>query len=77
MNIRRFKESDAAAVSAIIIKTLRISNVKDYPAELMEEIVKSMQPQNILERAGWTHFYVVEDNGQIIGCGSKIGRAHV
>ena len=70
MNIRRFKESDAAAVSAVIIKTLRISNVKDYPAELMEEIVKSMQPQNILERAGWTHFYVVEDNGQIIGCGS-------
>lgn len=70
MNIRRFKEADVEAVSAVIIKTLRISNVKDYPAELMEEIVKSMQPQNILERAGWTHFYVVENNETIIGCGS-------
>ena len=70
MNIRRFKESDAEAVSAVVIKTLRISNVKDYPAELMEEVVKTMQPQNILERAGWTHFYVVEDGDKIIGCGS-------
>ena len=70
MNIRRFETTDAEAVSAVVIKTLRISNAKDYPAELMEEIVKSMQPQNILERAGLTHFYVVEDNGQIIGCGS-------
>ena len=70
MNIRRFKESDAVAVSDVVIKTLRISNVKDYPAELMEEVVKSQQPHNILERASWTHFYVVEDGDKIIGCGS-------
>ena len=70
MNIRRFKESDAEEVSTVVIKTLRISNVKDYPAELMEEVVKSQQPQNILERASWTHFYVVEDGDKIIGCGS-------
>ena len=70
MNIRRFKEADAEAVSAVVIKTLRISNIKDYPAELMEEVVQSMQPENILERAGWTHFYVVEDNDTIIGCGA-------
>ena len=70
MNIRRFEPKDAEAVSAVVIKTIRISNVKDYPAELMEEVVKSMQPQNILERAGWTHFYVVEDGDKIIGCGA-------
>lgn len=70
MNIRRFEAKDADAVSALVIKTIRISNVKDYPAELMEELVKSQQPQNILERAGWTHFYVVEDGDKIIGCGS-------
>jgi len=60
MNIRRFREEDAEAVSALVIKTLRISNVKDYTPELMEEVVKSQQPQNVLERAGWTHFYVAE-----------------
>ncbi|MCR5708819.1 MAG: GNAT family N-acetyltransferase [Ruminococcus sp.] len=70
MEIRRFREEDAEAVSALVIKTLRISNVKDYTPELMEEVVKNMQPANILERAGWTHFYVVEDEGGIIGCGA-------
>jgi len=70
MNIRRFEQQDAEAVSALVIKTLRISNVKDYPADLMEEVVKSQQPENILERAGWTHMYVVEDEGMIIGVGA-------
>ncbi len=70
MNIRRFREEDAEAVSALVIKTLRISNVKDYTPELMEEVVKSQQPQNVLERAGWTHFYVAEENGELIGCGA-------
>lgn len=70
MEIRRFREDDAEAVSALIIRTIRISNVKDYPAELMEELVRSQQPANVLERAGWTHFYVVEDEGSIIGCGA-------
>lgn len=70
MEIRRFREEDAEAVSALVIKTVRISNVKDYTPELMEEVVKNMQPANILERAGWIHFYVVEDEGGIIGCGA-------
>ena len=70
MNIRRFKTDDAEAVSALVIKTITISNTKDYPADLMEELVKSQQPENILEHAGWTHFYVVENNEKIIGCGS-------
>ena len=70
MNIRRFREEDAEAVSALVIKTLRISNVKDYTPELMEEVVKSQQPQNVLERAGWMHFYVAEEGGELIGCGA-------
>ena len=70
MKIRKFEAADAEALSALVIKTVRISNTKDYPAELMEELVKSQQPQNILERASWTHFYVVENDGQIIGCGA-------
>ena len=70
MNIRRFEQQDAEAVSALVIKTVRISNVKDYPADLMEEVVKSQQPENILERAGWTHMYVVEDEGMMIGVGA-------
>ena len=70
MIIRKFTEQDAQAVSELIITTIRISNVKDYPAELMEELVKTETPEHVLQRASWTHFYVAEEAGKIIGCGA-------
>ncbi len=70
MIIRRFAEQDAKAVSELIIVTIRISNTRDYPAELMEELIKTETPEHVLQRASWTHFYVVEEDGRIIGCGA-------
>ena len=70
MNIRRFASGDAQAVSDVIITTLRISNTRDYPSAMMEELILHMQPEDILQRASWTHFYVAEDAGRIIGCGA-------
>lgn len=70
MTIRRFAPRDARAVSDVIITTLRISNTRDYPPAMMEELVAHMQPEDILQRASWTHFYVAEDAGHIIGCGA-------
>ena len=35
MIVRRFTETDAQEVSDLIIKIIRISNTKDYPAEMM------------------------------------------
>ena len=70
MTIRRLKDEDAQAVSELIIATIRISNVRDYPAKLMEELAKTQTPEHILQRASWTHFYVVEESGSIIGCGA-------
>ena len=70
MNIRRFREEDADEVSALIVTTLRTTNIKDYSPDDIENEVKILQPQNILERASWTHFYVVCDNEKIIGCGA-------
>jgi len=61
MNIRLFEKTDAIAVSEMIRKTIRISNTKDYPLELMEALIESETPQHVIERASWTHFYVVEN----------------
>ncbi len=41
MSIRRFAEQDAAAVSELIIHTIRISNIRDYPADMMEELART------------------------------------
>ncbi len=70
MNIRRFQNKDAKEVSNLIATTLRTTNIKDYSSDYIEKDVKVLQPQNILERAKWTHFYVVCDNDKIIGCGA-------
>ncbi len=70
MIVRHFDPGDAREVSDLIITTLRISNTKDYPPEMMDELVGHMQPEDILKRASWTHFYVAEESGKIIGCGA-------
>ena len=69
MIIRRFCEADSEQVSAMIIQTLKTSNSKDYSAETISALEKKMQPSGVLERASWTHFYVAEEGGDIIGCG--------
>lgn len=70
MNIRPFEQTDAVAVSELIRNTIRISNVKDYPIELIERLIESQTPQHVIERASWTHFYVVQQQKKIIGCGA-------
>lgn len=70
MNIRRFEAEDAEKVSALIAVTLRTTNINDYSSEYIENDVKALQPQNILQRAGRTHFYVVCDGDKIVGCGA-------
>ena len=70
MVIRRIKDSDAEAVSKLIRTTIGISNKKDYPEELMDELIAAETPEHVLERASWTHFYVVQEAEEIIGCGA-------
>ena len=48
----------------------RIINSKDYSEEWINALEKRAQPSDIIERAGWTHFYVAEENDTIIGCGA-------
>ena len=68
--IRRFQADDAEAVSALIIKTLRTTNIKDYSKEYIENDVKAFSPKGVIQRASWTHFYVVVYGEIIVGCGA-------
>ncbi len=66
IRIRRIEEQDAEAVSALISETMQISNSRDYPPELL----RGLPPEKVIERSNWTHFYVVEDGEEIVGCGA-------
>lgn len=68
--VRRFREEDAQEVSALIIKTLRTTNIADYSSEYIEKDVRQFSPDHVIQRSSWTHFYVVCDKDVIVGCGA-------
>ena len=70
LTVRRIEDKDAEAVSDLIRKTISISNKKDYPVELMDQLIAYETPEHVMERASWTHFYVVLDGDAVIGCGA-------
>ena len=70
MEIRRFKDQDAQEVSSLIAKTLRMTNIRDYSPEFIEQEVNVLTPDYIAWRASWTHFYVACEGEKIIGCGA-------
>ncbi len=70
MIVRQFEEKDAKAVSALIAATLKTTNKKDYSDEYLEDVIRRLQPEDIVARAGGQHFYVAEENRRIVGCGS-------
>lgn len=69
MYVREFKE-DAMEVSALIARTLRETNIRDYSEEYIENDVKILTPEYLIQQSYWTHSYVVCDKDKIIGCGS-------
>ena len=70
MEIERFRDEDAEEVSALIVHTLRTVNIRDYSGEYIEDLVRRMQPDDIRQRAAWTHLYVARDGERIVGCGA-------
>ena len=70
MEIRRFEERDAVEVSALIAKTLRTSNIKDYSHEHIENDVKALTPEYLINQAQNRHSYTFIEDGIIVGCGT-------
>lgn len=70
MIIRKFKADDAKNVADLIAKTMLETNSGDYSREYIEDSIKTLAPENLVERSSWTHFYVVCSDDNIIGCGA-------
>ena len=68
--IRRFKNSDADEVSALIRRTMQICNSNDYPEESIKQLTELFTSEYLIKRAEWTHFYVICEDNKIIGCGA-------
>lgn len=71
--IREVVITDAEDLSEVIIKTLRESNRNDYSAEIIDNVVKSFSPLNILELMVHRKIYVAIESGHIVGTASLDG----
>ena len=70
MIIRRFKVEDSIELASVIAKTLRITNIKDYSKEYIENDISFLTSEKLIERSKWTNMYVACDGDMIIGCGA-------
>lgn len=61
---------DADAISHLIIQTLREINAKDYPPAVIEEVIKSFSPDQVVIRIKQRHVFVVIRDECIIGTAS-------
>jgi N-acetylglutamate synthase-like GNAT family acetyltransferase len=66
----RFQRGDAQEVSELIAKTLRTTNIKDYSEEYIENEVEAFTAESMIQKASWTHFYVICHDDVIVGCGA-------
>lgn len=73
MQIRNFSTDDAAAVSDVVCRTLRVTNGPDYPAEVIEEVCEEYSPENLRERSQRCDLMVAEDDGRVVGCAGLDG----
>ncbi|MER8697514.1 GNAT family N-acetyltransferase [Mesorhizobium opportunistum] len=71
--IRVARESDAADISAVILRALRESNARDYSPEIITRVEPSFSPSAVLELMGKRVVFVAIIASRIVGTASLDG----
>ena len=71
--IRRATAGDAEAVYEIVLRALRETNARDYPASVIDRLVLTLPRAISLKLQEW-HAYVAVVDGRIVGTGSLNGK---
>ncbi|HEU4629770.1 MAG TPA: GNAT family N-acetyltransferase [Gemmatimonadaceae bacterium] len=73
--IRAFRAADAPGVSTLIAATMRISNARDYPRELLERAIAYYTPAKLRALARERHCLVALVEGRVVGTAAREGDA--
>lgn len=71
--IRPSREGDADEISAVILRTLRETNAKDYAREIIEGIEHSFSRSAVLQLIGKRTVFVAAIGSRIVGTASLDG----
>jgi GNAT superfamily N-acetyltransferase len=67
ITIRRFRDSDAKALSGLIVKTLRTTSAKYYQKRFIDYFVRRRSPKALKELSGKTTIFVALSGKRIVG----------
>ncbi|MCP1475798.1 N-acetylglutamate synthase-like GNAT family acetyltransferase [Pseudomonas sp. EB276 TE3739] len=70
IQIQIAKDADAPAISETIIKTLRESNARDYPPDIIDRVIDSFSPSKILRLLAERQVLVAALDNQIVATAS-------
>jgi len=71
--IRTFEPGDAEAVSALIRRTMRESNSRDYPLDRLQPLIDYFSPEKVRRLGRERVCLVAEADGQLIGTAALDG----
>jgi N-acetylglutamate synthase-like GNAT family acetyltransferase len=67
ITIRKARPEEAAIISSLVLRTVRISNASDYPAPAIEQLVVNFAPDKIAQRMAERDTFVADAAGRIVG----------
>ncbi|WP_207888225.1 GNAT family N-acetyltransferase [Pseudomonas sp. 30_B] len=68
--IRKARSEDAAAISQLIVMTVRESNSQDYPASVIESVAANFSPERLIELLEQRLVFVALLGDEIVGTGA-------
>lgn len=71
--VRPFRPSDAHAVSALIRRTMRVSNGAVHPMERLQPLMDYFSPAKVDALARERVCFVAEEGGEVVGTGALEG----
>jgi GNAT superfamily N-acetyltransferase len=73
INVRRAAAGDVAAVHDVVLRAVRETNARDYPASVIDRLAASL-PEKVASKLEEWQAYVAVVEGRIVGTGSLNGQ---
>jgi GNAT superfamily N-acetyltransferase len=71
--IRRALDSDAEAISQLIVQTLRLSNAQDYPSAVIDRVAANFDAAGVRGLMASRQVFVALDGARVVGTASLAG----
>ena len=70
IKVRRYINGDETEICEVIRKDVLAENIKDYPIEMVNKLIDTLNEELIIRRSNKWHTYVITDNDRIIAVGT-------